>query len=949
MEKRGLYYDTDFWSETAGTMSTLYNQKVGPLENYKIAGAIWYQGESNSNRSELYDTELSLLKKSWSEKFGFENNSMPFIYTQVAPGQYDQGNNNMQHLGYLSEAMTKAFRNNKDNKMAMITIYDLPLDHVKNGVSSAAIHPRIKTPVGERMCTAAMNMLYGGGDVYTAPVYKSMEIKNNAIYITFDYVGKGLSVIDNTGKDLHGFSIAGEDGIYVNAKAEIVGKNKVKVYNERVVNPKNVNYAFNNFNCNANLKNSAGIPAAPFRTKEITGTDTTYNPTKDITYFTAIDWIYADKDVWVYDNDNPVEANQKLGFRPAWKAENGSYSYDETNKAEGSASVKFSWENAKNPSVGPIVTYGSQKIKYSHFKNLSVKIRNPEGAASSVTLKVTSGGKEYTVMPEAGQSIENSGIVLENSEEFKNITFDMSSLKDGNNTVNNVAEIWNNISDMKFVFEALQDGSVNIDDVSFGMTEKTDADVQEDSTPVASCDFTTDEPTCVNMSTDKTKGKYTSAEVDGKKCIKLGQYENAHFIVENDKVSADDNDLIIKVTYYDNTNAYFGVQYNSIPTKDPEGSETKFKLAPINRGGMNKWVSSSVCLNDASFRHAQFNQYDFRIYGNGAEGTYVAKVEVIKKYVNPDTEAIGPRKGKTDHAEFKGKSFAGYQAWFGTGGQNGSWGHYSYGGAEEDGTSWPRKDHISIDYFPYVDEYDESALAQTGFDALGSGKPTKLYSSTNENVINTHFKWMNQYGIDGAAIQRFAGTIKGRAMYDNPENTLLYRMKSAAENNNRLLYIMYDISGGNQISDSNDTTSISSWVEDIKFDWVYNIEHSLEMTNSDAYATVDGKSVVCLWGTTVAGRPDRVANYQELIDFFHKRDCYVILGVGRDWSTNANTMTKYQNIFKQADMISPWLVGSNISSDSAIDGLYSSFVEKDWKWCQTNNVDYYPVVFSGFS
>lgn len=219
-------------------MSTLYNQKVGPLTNFKIAGAIWYQGESNSGRSEIYDKELTLLKKTWSEKFGFENNSMPFIFTQVAPGQYDQGNKNMEHLGYLATAMSRSFVENKNNNMSMITIYDLPLVHVKDGVSSAAIHPRTKQPVGERFCTAAMNMVYGGGDVYTAPIYKSMQIKGNAIYLTFDYVGKGLSIINGRGNTVHGFSIAGSDGIYVNAKAEIVGNNVIKVYNERVENPK---------------------------------------------------------------------------------------------------------------------------------------------------------------------------------------------------------------------------------------------------------------------------------------------------------------------------------------------------------------------------------------------------------------------------------------------------------------------------------------------------------------------------------------------------------------------------------------------------------------------------------------------------------------------------------------------------------------------------------------
>ena len=66
-----------------------------------------------------------------------------------------------------------------------------------------------------------------------------------------------MSIIKNSGNTLHGFTIAGSDGIYVNAKAEIVSKNRVKVYSDRVENPKEVIYAFNNFNCNANLMNSA--------------------------------------------------------------------------------------------------------------------------------------------------------------------------------------------------------------------------------------------------------------------------------------------------------------------------------------------------------------------------------------------------------------------------------------------------------------------------------------------------------------------------------------------------------------------------------------------------------------------------------------------------------------------------------------------------------------------
>ena len=117
---------------------------------------------------------------------------------------------------------------------------------------------------------------------------------------------------------------------------------------------------------------------------------------------------------------------------------------------------------------------------------------------------------------------------------------------------------------------------------------------------------------------------------------------------------------MIRITYFDNTNAYFGMQYNTLydGTLAAETSDTKFKTASVMRGGTNKWVTTTICLSDASFRHAQFNTYDFRIYGNGQAGTYISKVEVIKKSVNPDTEAITNRRGKTEHAEFTGKSLA---------------------------------------------------------------------------------------------------------------------------------------------------------------------------------------------------------------------------------------------------------------------------------------------------
>lgn len=464
----------------------------------------------------------------------------------------------------------------------------------------------------------------------------------------------------------------------------------------------------------------------------------------------------------------------------------------------------------------------------------------------------------------------------------------------------------------------------------------------------------------VSASGDFTSGNYvgqnlafvddsnTSAEAytykvskEGKSGRLIPNNKYAYFKVENNAITQSDNDLFVEVTYYDEGNDFFQVQYNA--------TGSNYKQATINKSNSLTWVTTTVCIDDASFKKAQNGGCDFRIWGRGNSGTTISSIKLTKQSVNPDAEPLGKRTGGTANSEFKGKSFAGYQGWFGTGGQYNSWQHYAYGDADADGTNWPRPGKISIDYFPDVTEYAESSLAQTGFANLGNGKSTKLFDSNTKDVIDTHFKWMNQYGIDGAAIQRFVGGLTGRTITATQEATQLKKIQNAAEANNRLMYVMYDISGGSQITDSSDTTSISSYVKDMKFDWVYNIEQSLEMLNSNAYATVDGKPVVCVWGFGFSNaentRPSRRADYEEIIRFFHSRGCYVIIGVPREW----RSQSQYIDIYNQADMISPWYVGALGADEGSVDSIYANYLDPDITYCKNNNMDYYPVVFSGFS
>src|SRR5277367_3115117 len=97
-----------------------------------------------------------------------------------------------------------------------------------------------------------------------------------------------------------------------------------------------------------------------------------------------------------------------------------------------------------------------------------------------------------------------------------------------------------------------------------------------------------------------------------------------------------------------------------------------------------------------------------------------------------------------------GKLTVGYQGWFnckGDGSPHNSWSHW--------GGNPPSPGHQSFELWPDVREYNKTY--QTGYANLGNGQPAKLFSSFDDQTVETHFKWMAQNGIDVAAVQRFGG------------------------------------------------------------------------------------------------------------------------------------------------------------------------------------------------
>lgn len=224
----------------------LYNTMVKPIVPYTVKGIVFYQGEANAPRSEQYQTLFPDLIQAWRNDFN--NPEMPFFFVQLAA--YD-------HPGYrgpvwaeLREAQLKTWQSVKNT--GMVVTMDVG---EKND-----IHPIYKEPVGKRLALFALNQVYGYKTAYSGPVFKKADFKGNEVVVKFDYVDKGLT----SNGELKGFVVCGSDSVFVPAKAVISG-NKVVVSSDQVTRPVAVRYNWDNWG-EGNLKNSAGLPASPFRT-----------------------------------------------------------------------------------------------------------------------------------------------------------------------------------------------------------------------------------------------------------------------------------------------------------------------------------------------------------------------------------------------------------------------------------------------------------------------------------------------------------------------------------------------------------------------------------------------------------------------------------------------------------------------------------------------------------
>ncbi|WP_343308179.1 glycoside hydrolase family 71/99-like protein [Chitinophaga niabensis] len=288
---------------------------------------------------------------------------------------------------------------------------------------------------------------------------------------------------------------------------------------------------------------------------------------------------------------------------------------------------------------------------------------------------------------------------------------------------------------------------------------------------------------------------------------------------------------------------------------------------------------------------------------------------------------------------YNGLVMAGYQGWFAAEGDASERGWYHF----QNGSCGGFKPGCStIDFWPDMTEYTKTYPSPFKF---ANGNTAPLYSPYDEESIDLHFKWMQQYGLDGVFMQRFVVEIKNSNVKGKRHfNKVLENALKAAKKYSRAICVMYDLSG--------------CTAEDVAYleqDWneLQTLFKLFDNVANPTYLRHNKRPMVTIWGVGFNdNRKYTIADVDRLVDKIKgpTKKTSVMLGVPYFWRTLKNdteNSTLLHTLIKKTDVIMPWAVGRYSNDNYA--NVAGGELAGDIQWCTTNQVDYVPLVFPGFS
>ncbi|MGD0722136.1 MAG: glycoside hydrolase family 71/99-like protein, partial [Roseiarcus sp.] len=291
----------------------------------------------------------------------------------------------------------------------------------------------------------------------------------------------------------------------------------------------------------------------------------------------------------------------------------------------------------------------------------------------------------------------------------------------------------------------------------------------------------------------------------------------------------------------------------------------------------------------------------------------------------------GAESPRVDPSTLTGKLIFGYQGWFACPGD----------AAGRGWVHWRDAKGFTVDMLPDVGELPAAERCDAGLRAA-DGEEVFVYSAQDPATVDRHFAWMERYGIDGVALQRFSSVLvdpKVRASADR----VLANVRAAAEKHGRVFFLMYDLSG-----------ATAERLALVREDW-----RRLEadgLTASPSYLRHRGHPALGLWGLGFAGKPmtpDEARAFLREISEASQAfgGVTTVGGVPAQWRTGTGSASAdpgWKDVWPMLQVISPWAVGS-YRDDASADRYLVETLEPDLAEARRLGADLMPVVFPGFT
>lgn len=225
----------------------LYETMIQRIVPYTIKGVIYYQGESDDHKPEMYQKLLTRLIRQWREDF--MDMELPFLFVQL-PMHQNRGDIDRKHWCILRENQLNTYKTIKNTGIAICIDCGEYQD----------IHPKDKRPVGERLALQALYHIYKKIEAQDAfgPLVTRSYVIDSKVYVECDYAEHGF-VTD--GEPMIELS---EDGInFIMAKVKFVD-HTIVIWNDDIKKPYEIRYCWTNYG-KVTIFGKNGIPLAPFR------------------------------------------------------------------------------------------------------------------------------------------------------------------------------------------------------------------------------------------------------------------------------------------------------------------------------------------------------------------------------------------------------------------------------------------------------------------------------------------------------------------------------------------------------------------------------------------------------------------------------------------------------------------------------------------------------------